>query len=386
MRQSMAIHVQLLMELQRYSRGDLRGVKDALAAGASVDGARNQPFSPLMMAATCSEPSMIKFLVQRGADLEAGKPSDADYADGRPMLKKGARAVHCAVHCCKVDNLMTLCELGANPDAIDSIGRTPLMAVFLDEVEDGDFRPKSALMSVLLRAGADIELAAHDGTTALHLAAGMGAPYEMLCRLASDAMPYLPDNNSHTPLYYAAFEGHAGTVSSLLAMGARDDVDLVLENNDADISSLLTAVSRGHGSVVRTILDKGIEAVGGIGVIPVAIVTAINGRQVRLLQMLLADARFQEALGMYRYEKTATTIDCMNVLLSHVGKDRRKEAEAIRRVLKRAPACWARSWAWPTGVGVAGTSGASVPAKPPLGVYVVRRPKNEAFFAVRLAR
>lgn len=365
----------------------MRGVKDALAAGASVNGRRGMPFSPLMMAAGFSDPSMIEFLVERGADLEAGAACDTNYVDGRRMVKSRVRtAVHCAVRYGKVDNLRALFKLGANPNAMDSIGHTPLMLVFLDRVDDGGFRAASALVIELLRAGANIELAAHDGKVALHFATEVGALYDILYRLISLAVLNLSDNNGHSPLYYAALEGHEGTVSRLLAMGASDEIDLILDTHDPGLSSLLTAVGRGRSRVVRTILDEGIEAVGGIGVIPVAIVTAINGRQVRLLQILLADERCQKVLRSYSFEKTATMSDCINALLSHVESDRGNKVAAIRQVLERAPASWARSWAWPTGVGGADTSGATVPAKRSLGVSVVRQPKNDAFFTVRLTR
>ncbi|CAN0380092.1 unnamed protein product, partial [Pylaiella littoralis] len=137
----------------------MRGVIRALEAGASVNGHYALPYAPLMVAANRADEKMVKFLVESGADLEIATLCDVTNGGGRRAWKSGSRAVHSAVHGAKVDNLKALLKMGANPNAADSIGCTPLMAVFLEKDRPGAF----AVVQELLKAGADPGLVAKDG-------------------------------------------------------------------------------------------------------------------------------------------------------------------------------------------------------------------------------
>lgn len=141
------------------------------------------------------------------------------------------------------------------------------------------------------------------------------------------------------------------------------------------LSSLLAAVNHDQGKVIRTILNEGLEPVGGIEVLPVAAKSVLDGRKVRFLQMLL------EYEGGKVYGESAT-----EVLLSYVGNTNLdNQTAAMRRILERAPACRARSWAWPVDAAGPDVSGADASVKAPFGVSIVR-PMNEKFFTVRLTR
>lgn len=360
--------VQLVEELYRYT-GNMRGVKNALEAGASVDGHHTLPYSPLMVAANVTDGKVVKFLVETGADLELATWRDVHTPS---LWKSGSRAVHSAVHGDKVDNLRVLLEAGANPNAVDSMGCTPLMAVFLAKDRPEAF----AMVQELLKAGADPGLVAQDGKVALHLAAGMGATHDVLSILISPATLNLSDNIGPTPLCYAAGGGYEGTVSWLLAVGASDRT-VLQKKKIADLSSLLAAVNHDQGRVVQTILNEGLEAVGGIEILSVAILRVLDDRKVRLLQMLLA---VDEGLVPFRGSTT-------EYFVSYIGNtDQDNKKAAIRRILERTPACRAQSWAWPTdGAGPDFFSGEIGSVKAALKVAMVR-PKNETFVTGQLAR
>lgn len=318
---------------------------------------------------------MVTFLVESGADLEVGTRHERHPSNRRlNWNNSGSRAVHSAVYNDKLDNLRVLLRAGANPNAANSVGHTPLMAVLMSY-----HRPEAfEMVEELLRAGADPEVTAHNGKVALHFAATMGAPCDILPMITSPATFNLSDDVGPTPLYYAAIEGHEDIVSWLLAAGARDRVAHLLEwEKNEDTHSLIAAVYGGQGRVVRTILDEGMDAAARMHVIPAAIVKAVVHGKVRLLQMLLAEEGAAQAV----YARSSSA--CIGRLLSCDGHMDSDTKAPIRRILERAPACGARSWAWPAG---AACPSMLAPVKAALGVPIVRRPMNEAFVTVRLAR
>ncbi len=125
-----------------------------LAAGAKVDIRREGGQTALGMASLKGFTRMVALLLEHGANVS--NQSD----DGTTPLHQSAREGHLAI--CRL-----LADNGAKVDAADIRHRTPLqLAVF------GQHRP---VVEYLLAAGADPNIAADGGVTAMHVAAGGGA-------------------------------------------------------------------------------------------------------------------------------------------------------------------------------------------------------------------
>lgn len=236
-----------------------------------------------------------------------------------------------------------------------------------------------------------------------------------------------------TPLSLAAYNGNDGTVFHLLSLGASNKEVInswMGGGNYRDYKCpLARAVSEGHEHVVRTLLDVGLEAVGGLSVIPKALCHAVVDRQPRILQRLISVegeerrphwARvWLEGTPLVHYAAGKAFTAGISVLLA-VGADetvlsRTKvagedligwgipendraavEVAAVGRMLERAPAFRARSWTWPSNRHARTTSvvvgGGAEAAPSPSGAprapldACASRPRNRKHFAKLVGR
>lgn len=170
--------------------GDLAAVERKLTAGVSVD-AVYEGCSLLVGAIGCSQPEVVKLLLERGANpssqnaegvtalslatwsgmldvvrllLDHHVPVDEPTPDGHTALHQAAMSK-------RLDVMKLLLARGANPNAFDHDGFTPLaFAVNGDAVE---------LIAVLLASGADPTLA-REGTGSPLAGAQSVAAFELL--------------------------------------------------------------------------------------------------------------------------------------------------------------------------------------------------------------
>ncbi|KAL9081963.1 MAG: hypothetical protein Q9159_006860 [Coniocarpon cinnabarinum] len=176
----------------------------------------------LHKAASRSDPSIVKFLLERRADTEAGRLS-------------GETPVICAAKSFNPHRLGTLCEHGANLAAKDERGLTAadhavernrvnrimskeLVTKLLPQAVC--WRSASAV-ETLLGNGGDPDSKDSEGIAALTLAVEGGE--KSIVRLLSErsACPNVPDSNGKTPFVLAA-------------MYARDDIARILREHGAD--------------------------------------------------------------------------------------------------------------------------------------------------------
>lgn len=97
------------------------------------------------------------------------------------------------------------------------------------------------------------------------------------------------------------FVGNTCQVFFLLSAGTSENKKQVVQTG---ISPLIGATKGGHANVVRLLLEKGLEAVGGISAMPEALRAAILEKRTTILQMVVqaGDIREEYWADNVRYE------------------------------------------------------------------------------------
>jgi hypothetical protein len=189
---------------------ETKGALEALEAGANIDAMSSSGFTPLMTAALSECDELAQILIDRGANLTAendsgktaldiarlGAPNIVDALEaalgggaqaapgqGGKRTAPGKTAAHPAklryvstkadrdlqnhAYYCETQGALEALEAGANIDAMDSSGFTPLMMAALSECDE--------LAQILIDRGANLTAENDSGKTALDLAK-LGAP------------------------------------------------------------------------------------------------------------------------------------------------------------------------------------------------------------------
>ncbi|GLI73288.1 hypothetical protein PoHVEF18_001503 [Penicillium ochrochloron] len=202
-------------------------------------------FTDLMLTSHYGHRTVVKVLLEKGADVEA-RDSDADVEAedskyGRTPLSWAAERGRAAV-------VKLLLEKGADVEAKDSeYDRTPLSWA----AERGH----EAVVELLLENSADVE--AEDskyGRTPLSWAAerGRAAVVKLLLEKGADAEAK-DSEYSRTILSWAAEGGHEAVVKLLLDQGA----DVEAKESGLGQTPLSWAAERGHAAVVKLLLEEG---------------------------------------------------------------------------------------------------------------------------------
>lgn len=200
--------------------------------------------TPLQVAVCSKEPSptMIKLLVERGANLEAKN------SFGNTPLHDLVSIDPPTPHAFLLPSISLLLSHGASLSAQNIFGETPLHRVY-----DG---PHCGKVIPLLLDKADpaiLGVQNRDGATILHKAVQYNdiTSLRRVLKMQKDIIN-VPDSNRETPLQFAAYMGYTGIVKELLKGGA--DVHL---KGFGGQTALYWAEYYEHVDIVKMLKGKG---------------------------------------------------------------------------------------------------------------------------------
>ncbi len=185
-------------------------------------------FSPLLLAISQRHPEAVRLLTRFKADPNAGDNfGNSLIFDALP----------------DPDTLNALVEGGANPNAPDSAGVSPL--------ERALRAGSQAAAEMLLAHGADPKAVGQYGWTPLHSAADLGntAAAALLLQKGADVNAIMNDGN--TPLHLAVRNNHKEIVSLLLTNKADPNL-----RNNSGYTPLHEAVMMKHDAVAKLLLEN----------------------------------------------------------------------------------------------------------------------------------
>jgi ankyrin repeat protein len=145
---------------------------------------------------------------------------------------------------CHSDVVKLLLANGADVNARDDVGWTPLMSAQYD----------NEVVKLILDAGAEINAKNNDGRTALMLAAEDGETQIVSLLLTKDNAINTKDQWGRTALAWSAYNGHADVVNALLTKGAHFEV-----RDNTGQTALMLAAENGHSEVVKILLAAGAD-------------------------------------------------------------------------------------------------------------------------------
>jgi ankyrin repeat protein len=197
--------------------------------------------TPLMLAAVCGQPELLRLLLDRGARIDARDDFHRDaiyfatkmgYHETTRLLLQAAAGIQYGgadeaalrrwVMAGYPDRVGALLDRGADINTKDDRGRTPLMwAAVLSRTRSPDSRCNHvATARLLLERGADIDAQNQYGLTALMLAGGKTQVVRLLLSHGADVT--LQDHRGRTALANATIRGNIEVQELLRQAGAKE--------------------------------------------------------------------------------------------------------------------------------------------------------------------
>ncbi|KAJ5914570.1 hypothetical protein N7504_003453 [Penicillium tannophilum] len=191
---------------------------------------QTQNWTPLNVAAHLGHAEVIKFLIEKGADIS--KPNSTGWTP----VYSAAEGGHLEVVKILVGN-------GADIDIPNNTSMTPLYGAAL--------KNHPHVVEYLLEKGAKINAQHENGWTALNCAAEDGFVEVAKLLIDHGADLELANDTEMTPLYSAALNGHSKVLKLLLEKGAK-----YVTPNKNGWSPINVACSNGHTEVFRLLLEQ----------------------------------------------------------------------------------------------------------------------------------
>ena len=202
----------------------------ALAAGADVNSTNEDGWTPLTLAKTVEK---AKLLIAAGADVNKFLCVYCKIPSSQLTVILTQRPGIAGPKHVIPELIKLLIEAGANVNAKENDGRTPLMCA----ADKGH----SEIVKLLIENGADVNAKNNYGHTSLMCAAGKGHTEIVKLLIEKGANVNAKNNYGRTPLMYAADEGHTETVKLLIEKGA----DVNAKDKDGR-TPLMCAADEGH--------------------------------------------------------------------------------------------------------------------------------------------
>ena len=332
--------------------GHCHVVQVLIDAGADIEAKDEEGRSAVFRASISGKCAVVKMLVEAGADVRVtdnkgntclhfaarfGHTEIVRYLVDLPEVDVNhaddvtSTALHCAARQKHPDVVKVLIDAGADIEAQDDDGYSPL---FLPSISGGVDTVK-----VLLRAGADVRVTDDTGNTCLMFAAHHGhieTVRTLLC------MPEVgldnPGEHGSTALHDAACQGHPDVLQALLDAGAD------IEAKDAEgRSALLVASSVGEVKSAKVLVEAGAEVCATDDEGNTCLIIAAVFGQIDIVRYLLSlpdvdvhdrDAEGDTALHLAAHHKLP---DMVKLLLEH-GADKSLCNEAGETALDNAAA------------------------------------------------
>ncbi|OPB40459.1 hypothetical protein A0O28_0005380 [Trichoderma guizhouense] len=175
--------------------------------------------------------------------LQSDSIKAADYAKAK--AKDEATPLHIAAEHGPSEAIELLHRLGANVDALDDFGQTPLLISI--------YKKKWEIAELLIKAGANVDADEREGYAPLFGAVAGGSDRIVQLLLKAKVDVDAVDEDGYSPLHLAVSQNEVNILQQLLKAGAK--IDAVSEYRNQ--TPLHIAVRNKNRDVVKILLEKG---------------------------------------------------------------------------------------------------------------------------------